>query len=92
MNGCLLAVCLATLSAGPINTLVVCPDPFRPALQPWLEHRAAEGHRIRVLAAGMTAEALRDEIRRQAGAGGLEYVVLVGDVTSSGRAASRPVC
>ena len=78
MNTCLLAVCLATLSAAPVDTLVVCPAAFRPAMAPWLAHRAAQGHRVAIVPA-LTTDALRDEIRRQARQGGLEYVVLVGD-------------
>ena len=38
MNTCLLAVCLATLSATPVDTLVVCPAAFRPAADPRPAH------------------------------------------------------
>ncbi len=89
MNTCLLAVCLATLSAAPVDTLVVCPAAFRPALAPWLAHREAQGHRIKILPGGLAADALRDAIRRQARQGGLQYVVLIGDVAATGQA-GRP--
>jgi hypothetical protein len=88
MNTCILAVCLATLSAAPVDTLVVCPVAFGPALAPWLAHRTAQGHRVAVVAGGLTTDALRDEIRRRARQGGLEYVVLVGDAVSAVRAGS----
>jgi hypothetical protein len=86
MNTCLLAVCLSMLSAAPVDTLVVCPAPFRPALAPWLAHRAAQGHRLAFAPVGLSSDALRDEIRRQARQGGLEYVVLVGDAAGPARA------
>jgi hypothetical protein len=86
MNTCLLEVCLSALSAAPVDTLVVCPAAFRPALAPWLAHRAAQGHRVVIVPGGLSSDALRDEIRRQARQGGLEYVVLVGDAVSAGDA------
>ena len=98
MNACLLAVCLATLSAAPVDTLVVCPAAFRPALAPWLAHRTAQGHRVALVPGGLTSDALRDAIRRQAQQGGLEYVLLVGDATAAGQpggpadALSVPTC
>jgi hypothetical protein len=98
MNACFLAVCLATLSAAPVDTLVVCPAAFRPALAPWLAHRTAQGHRIALAPGNLTSDALRNEIRRQARQGGLEYVVLVGDAAPTGLAAgpvdalSVPTC
>ena len=82
MNGCLLAVCLATLSAGPVDTLVVCPEPLRPALTPWLAHRAAQGHRIALLAWRIIGGSTARRDPPAGGAGGLEYVVLVGDCAS----------
>jgi len=88
MNACFLAICLGALSAAPVDTLVVCPAAFRPALAPWLAHRAAQGHRVALVPGGLTSLALRDAIRRQARQGGLEYVVLVGDAVSAGRAGS----
>jgi Peptidase family C25 len=84
MNACLVALSLAICGAAPIDTLVVCPAGLRPALEPWLTYRTAQGHRIAVIPGGMTAERVREEIRRRASEGGLEYVVLVGDVAHSG--------
>ncbi|HTU26150.1 MAG TPA: C25 family cysteine peptidase [Pirellulales bacterium] len=88
MNLCLLAVCLATVAAAPIDTLVVCPAPFRSALEPWVAHRTAQGHHLAFLSSTLSASDLRDAIRRQARQGGLEYVVLVGDAVANRAAES----
>jgi hypothetical protein len=73
---------LLTLGAEPVeapDTLVVCPAELAPALQPWLAHRAAQGHRIALLRNFESAAAIRAAIRETAKAGRLRYVLLVGD-------------
>lgn len=63
----------------PVDTVVVCPAELRAALEPWLAHRHAQGHRIAVLSNGQEPGALREALRGYAAEGGLRAVVLVGD-------------
>lgn len=79
MQTALLLWCLATTPAGNVDTLVVCPAEFRQALQPWLEHRQAQGHLIELLDNEGTALDVRDRIRGAARGGGVKFLVLVGD-------------
>ncbi|HID76844.1 MAG TPA: hypothetical protein EYP56_12720 [Planctomycetaceae bacterium] len=74
----LLAICLGVPIAGP-DTVVVCPPEFRRALEPWLEHRAGQGHRMALVSNGRTPELIRRRIAQVAETGGLRFVVLVGD-------------
>src|SRR5688572_19826564 len=72
---------LVLLSADPIgaDTLVVCPREFLPALDPWLAHREAQGHRLRYLPSSLSAQQIRDSIRHLARGGNLQSILLVGD-------------
>lgn len=79
MHTALLLWCLAAPLTGGVDTLVVCPAEFREALQPWLEHRQAQGHRIALRDNAGTPRELRDSIRRTAAGGELKFLVLVGD-------------
>ncbi len=73
-------LCLLLLAAPPAaDTLVVCPEAFRPALAPWVAYRTEQGHRIEILSNTLSALELRAEIRSRAKRGALAYVVLVGD-------------
>lgn len=83
---------LALTSLGP-DVAVVCPTAFREALQPWLEYRGRQGHRIELVSSEGTPEAVRGRIRDLAKGGTLRVVVLVGDVGSNPAAnspAGRP--
>ena len=64
------------------DTVVVVPPHLRAALQPWVEYRTAQGHRLVFVESWASSEALRAEIRRHAGAR-LRSVVLVGDAGPS---------
>ncbi len=75
----LILMTLAAAQAAAPDTVVVCPEEFTPALQPWLAHRAAQGHRIAVLTNTASAAGIRDGIRETAQSGRLRYVLLVGD-------------
>ncbi len=68
----------ASAPVGP-DTAVICPAEFRQALEPWIRHRQAQGHRLVVISNMKSAEGLRDEVRRIAAAGELRYLLLVGD-------------
>ena len=75
----LLAALLLVGAEPPADTVVICPTGLRDALQPWVQHRETQGHRIALLPSHTTAAAIRDAIRRAADAGPLRAIVLVGD-------------
>ena len=62
-----------------IDTVVVVPRCFLATLQPWLNHRAAQGHRMLIVDPRMGSADVRVAVRNAAGGGRLKYVVLVGD-------------
>jgi Peptidase family C25 len=66
--------------AAAADTLVVCPSEFRAALAPWAEYRRAQGHELVIVAPPGSAREVHALVRDAARAGGLKYVVLVGDV------------
>ena len=72
-----------------VDTLVVCPDAFQSALQPWCELRRAEGHHIARLSNLAAPEELRRQIRQVAASGRLRFVVLVGAASSWSTGFSR---
>ena len=53
----------------PVDTLVICPAEFQPALQSWLDYRRTQGHRLRVVAPPETAFGVRQLIRDEFTAG-----------------------
>ncbi len=61
------------------DTVAVVPRVFLAAFQPWLNHRADQGHRIVIVDPDVGAGAIQNAIRQVAKQGGLRYVVLVGD-------------
>lgn len=75
----LLCLLLAVAPPQPCDTAVVCPGEFREALRPWLAHRAAQGHVVRLLSNQGSAAVIRRQIRALADDGALKYVLLVGD-------------
>ena len=62
-----------------LDTVVVCPREFRQALEPWLEHRRAQGHRIAVISNLNSSTELRAELRRIAAGSRLRALLLIGD-------------
>jgi hypothetical protein len=78
MQSAVLLWSLVAALVGAADTVVVCPQEFRQPLQPWLEHRQAQGRRIAVVDTG-TADQVRSRIRDAAEGGQLKFVVLVGD-------------
>jgi hypothetical protein len=70
------------LAAAPpaSDTLVVCPDNLREALDEWLDYRRAQGHHIAVIKPPATAAALQSMVRQAAKSGKLKCLVLMGDV------------
>ena len=63
------------------DTLVLCPDAFRTALNDWLEYRQHQGHRILVVAPARTAYQIRQQVREIAANGVLKNLVIIGDAT-----------
>lgn len=64
----------------PIDTLVICPKPFQPALSDWLAYRTKQGRIIQVVAPKRSPKKVLDQIRQVAKSGQLKFVFLVGDV------------
>lgn len=74
-----LVLAITSLLADSPDTVLVCPPAFLEAMQPWLDYRTAQGHRIAILPNLSTAQQIRAEIRRHAQGGTLRHIVLVGD-------------
>jgi hypothetical protein len=64
----------------PIDTLVICPTPFQPALGDWLAYRTKQGRTIKVVAPQKGPNEVLDQIRQVDGPGQLKFVFLIGDV------------
>src|SRR5476649_2009215 len=73
----MLLLCASPRAAA--DTIVVCPQEFRQALTPWLEHRQAQGHHVAVISNRYSTIELRDEIRHIAASGQVKNLLLVGD-------------
>jgi hypothetical protein len=65
----------------PVDTIVVCPPEFRPALRPWVELRQQQGRVIAYVDNQGTAVEIRGEIRELAGRHPIRWILLVGDAT-----------
>jgi hypothetical protein len=74
---------VATLGAPAADVVVVCPPEFRAELQPWVEYRTRQGHRIALLKPMSNPNDMRESIRRVAGQGRPSHLLLVGDVPES---------
>ena len=65
------------------DVLVVCPQPLRPSLAPWLQHRRAEG--LDVVVTDSHADAVRlDASLAELADDATRYVMLVGDAPAIG--------
>ena len=73
----LLLLCMPAW-AGSTDVVVVCPQAFTEALQPWIKHREREGLNIRLIQSSPQAEHVRDNIKDAADEQ-TRYVLLVGD-------------
>lgn len=78
-----LALSGAPNAAAP-DVVVVASRDYLDALQPWLEFRARQGHRLEYVSSDQTAEEIRGEIRRVGRQGALRWIVLVGDTPQAG--------
>ncbi len=68
------------------DTVIVGPRDYLPVMQPWIEHRTAQGHRIAYVPNTRSAEEIRGAIRQAARRGELRHVVLVGDAEPAAEA------
>ena len=80
---------LALLLAAPqpeategFDTLVVCPQPYVAAMQPWLQYRMQQGHRIGIVTDTTSKAKIRTTIRQAAKDGPLKQALLVGDAVA----------
>ena len=64
------------------DTAIVCPHEFSAALRPWVEFRESQGHQVTFLSNSADANEVRGAIRGLAAAGGLRYLLLVGDAAA----------
>src|SRR5262245_12159659 len=67
------------------DAVVIAPREFVTALQPLVEHRQRQGHRLAYLANSGSAAEIRAAIRKAAGGGALKYVLIVGDADPAAR-------
>ena len=79
MTGLLLSILICAADPPAPDTIVVCPESFLPALQPWLEHRSKQGHRFAFVSNLDSDRQIRDAIRRTAQSKTVKSVLLVGD-------------
>lgn len=89
MPALMLSVLLLAAPAEAPDTLVVCPDAFVDALQPWVNYRTQQGHRIKIVTNRGTAGQIRSVIRNTAQSGKLKFVLLVGDADPAATADRR---
>ncbi|MDX1944820.1 MAG: C25 family cysteine peptidase [Pirellulaceae bacterium] len=84
MSSALLALLLLAADPSP-TAVVVAPREFVPALQPWIEHREAQGIRVLLLPNTGTTDEIRAAIRRIAASEPVKFVLLVGDAEPAAR-------
>jgi len=65
-------------TASPSLVIVVCPEPFQRALEPWVQRRRQAGMDVTIIASQPTAAALQQSLIT-ANNGQCRYVLLVGD-------------
>ena len=85
MSSALVALLLIAADAPPADVVLVAPREFLPALKPLIDHRQSQGHRFGYLSSTQPADAIRTAIRKEASAGGLKHVLLVGDAEPAAR-------
>ena len=81
--------CMLLAADAPADVAVVCPQEYRAALAPWLEHRRAQGRVVQVLESGSPAE-IQKKIRAVAQGKKLTHIVLVGDADVGRNQGARP--
>ena len=61
------------------DTVVVCPEAFRPAMDAWVTYREAQGHHLAFVSNQGSTDEIREAIKRAGQGGTIEAVLLVGD-------------
>jgi hypothetical protein len=61
------------------DVLVVCPSDFLGELKPWIAHRSADGHTVKVISNLAIAEEIRSKIKSQHAISPLKAVLLIGN-------------
>ncbi len=90
---CALLWGMLTDTASAVDVVAVCPERFREALQPWIEHRRGDGLEVRTIESTSNSTRLRRSIA-EAADNHTRYVVLIGDAPAIGKGfcdASRQV-
>src|SRR5262245_2192982 len=85
MSAAMLALMLLAVEPRAADAVLVAPREFVPALQPLIEQRQKQGHGFVYVPTASTPEAIRAGIRDAAKAGGLKFVLLVGDAEPAAR-------
>lgn len=62
-----------------VDTLVLCPEAFQLALQPWVDYRTAQDFQIKVLTPARSAFEIRQQILNLAKTHNLKNIVIIGD-------------
>lgn len=75
-------ICCSSGTASAIDTIVICPTPFRGALQPWCEYREKQGHALQFMAPGPTAGLTRAKILALPQRSKIQAILIVGDAPS----------
>ena len=76
---CVLGTTICGEAIAALDTLVVCPAEFQPALAEWQAFRHEQGHDIQVLRPTATPDMLQKAIRRAAATTDLKFLVLIGE-------------
>lgn len=77
--GSWLVLAVLAVQAGP-DTVVVCPELFRPAIAPWVTYRETQGHQIAFVSNLGTTDEIQAAIERASQGNAVKAVLLVGDV------------
>src|SRR5262245_14491741 len=85
MSAAMLALMLLAVEPRAADAVLVAPREFVPALQPLIEQRQKQGHGFVYVPTASTPEAIRAGIRDAAKAGGLKFVLVVGDAEPAAR-------
>jgi peptidase C25-like protein len=86
MLAAFLTCLLIGADAVPPDAVIVAPRELLPSLQPLIKHREQQGHRFAYVAPSNSPVEIRAAIRQAAAAGGLKYVLIVGDAEPTARA------
>ncbi|MDP7269422.1 MAG: hypothetical protein QF408_14770, partial [Pirellulales bacterium] len=61
------------------ETIIVCPENFREAIEPWMAYRQRQGHTLGFIESRGTAAEIHTRILQRAERGPISAIVLIGD-------------